>query len=237
MVYDLWYWAGISGRGEFVRLALEAAGVPYRERARAPGGEEAMLRDMLAHPQSPPFAPPYLVAGELVIAQTANILLYLGEQHGLAPNDIGGKLWVNQLQLTIADVVSEAHDSHHPIASGLYYEDQQDEALRRAADFRNNRLPKFLGYFDGILAERGDWLAGGVRWTYADLSLFHLIDGLYYAFPKRMATLARKFPHAIALHARVARLPELRDYLNSGRHLSFAEGDGIFRAYQELDSP
>lgn len=232
-VYDLWYWGAIPGRGEFVRLALEAAGLPYRDRAREKDGEDAMLRDMRAHPHCPPFAPPYLVAGALVISQTANILLFLGEKHGLAPDDVGGRLWVNQLQLTIADVVTEAHDSHHPVASGLYYEDQQEEAQRRADDFRNQRMPKFLGYFDSILAERGDWLAGGLRWSYADLSLFHLIDGLFYAFPKRMGTLAHEYPHAIGLHERVASLPELQDYLKSDRRLPY--GDGIFRHYRELD--
>jgi len=234
MVYDLWYWTGIPGRGEFVRLALEAAGLPYRDRAREKDGEDAMLRDMRAHPQVPPFAPPYLVAGDLVIAQTANILLYLGERHGLAPNDVAGRLWVNQLQLTIADMVTEAHDTHHPVASALYYEDQQEEAQRRADDFRNARMPKFLGYFDAILATRGEWLAGGQRWTYADLSLFGLVDGLLYAFPKRMATLARQYPHVFALHERVAALSELQDYLKSDRRVAY--GDGIFRYYHELDA-
>ncbi|WP_233238667.1 glutathione S-transferase [Bordetella sp. LUAb4] len=234
MVYDLWYWTGIPGRGEFVRLALEAAGLPYRDRAREKNGEDAMLRDMRAHPQFPPFAPPYLVAGDLVIAQTANILLYLGEQHGLAPDDVAGRLWVNQLQLTIADMVTEAHDTHHPVASGLYYEDQQEEAQRRADDFRNARMPKFLGYFDAILAARGEWLAGGKRWTYADLSLFGLVDGLLYAFPKRMATLARQYPHVFALHERIAALAELQDYQRSDRRVAY--GDGIFRHYRELDA-
>ena len=178
MTYDLWYWDGIPGRGEFVRLALEAGGIPYRERAREPGGENALLKDMLSDRKHPPFAPPYLVAGKMTLAQTANILLFLGEKHGLAPDTIEGRLWVNQLQLTIADMVAEAHDTHHPIAASDYYEDQKEEAVRRARSFREERIPKFLGYFEGVLAGPDAWLAGGKHWTYVDLSLFHLIDGL-----------------------------------------------------------
>src|SRR3546814_459000 len=138
--------------------------------------------------RQPPFAPPYLVAGRQTLGQTANILLYLGDQHGLAPASAAGRYWTNQLQLTIADMVAEAHDTHHPVAASEYYEDQRDEALRRAANFRAERIPKFLGYFERVLDERGNWLAGGRRWSYADLSLFHLVDGLLYAFPRRMGT-------------------------------------------------
>src|SRR3954468_15526675 len=130
MTYDLWYWPGIPGRGEFVRLALEAGGIPYRDRARSEG-ERGLIADMKARADQPPFAPPYLVAGRRVIAQTANILLFLGEKHRLAPASESGRLWTNQLQLTIADMVAEAHDVHHPVAAGLYYEDQKKEARRR----------------------------------------------------------------------------------------------------------
>ena len=235
MTYDLWYWDGIPGRGEFVRLALEAGGIAYRERAREPGADGATLAaDMAARREYPPFAPPYLVAGKMTPAQTANILLFLGEKHGLAPKSVEGRLWVNQLQLTIADMVAEAHDTHHPISSSDYYEDQKAEAARRARSFREERMPKFLGYFERVLEGQQAWLAGGERWTYADLSLFQLVDGLLYAFPKRMATLAASYPKVMALHARVAALPELQPYFQSGRRLPY--GDGIFRRYRELDA-
>ncbi|MCV6905585.1 MAG: glutathione S-transferase, partial [Achromobacter xylosoxidans] len=168
MTYDLWYWDGIPGRGEFVRLALEAGGIPYRERAREPGSDEdALVKDMLSDRKHPPFAPPYLVAGKMTLAQTANILLFLGEKHGLAPASVEGRLWVNQLQLTIADMVAEAHDTHHPISASDYYEDQKEEAARRARDFREARIPKFLGYFERVLTGPDAWLAGGKRWSYA----------------------------------------------------------------------
>lgn len=235
MTYDLWYWDGIPGRGEFVRLALEAGGILYRERAREPGiGEDALIQDMLSDRKQPPFAPPYLVVGKMTLAQTANILLFLGEKHGLAPATVSGRLWVNQLQLTIADMVAEAHDTHHPISASDYYEDQKDEAARRARGFREERIPKFLGYFERVLAGPDAWLAGGKRWSYADLSLFHLVDGLLFAFPRRMGTQAVKFPNVMALHRRVAELPALQPYFASGRRLPF--GEGIFRHYRELDA-
>lgn len=234
MRYEFWYWNGIPGRGEFVRLALEAGGIPYRECAREPGIDASdLVADMAADRDCPPFAPPYLVAGDLTISQTANILLFLGERHGLAPSDPAGRLWVNQIQLTIADMVAEAHDVHHPIAPGLYYDEQKTEALRRAGDFRGQRIPKFLDYFERVLARRGPWIAGD-RQSYADLSLYHLVDGLLYAFPRRMATLARSHPGVMDLHARVAGLPELQAYLGSGRRLPW--GGGIFRHYPELDA-
>ena len=232
MTYDLWYWPDIPGRGEFVRLALEAGGIPYRDRAREEGAE-ALMKDMGGAGDTPPFAPPYLVADGLRIAQTASILLYLGEKHGLAPDDLAGRLWVNQLQLTIADIVNEAHDVHHPVSNALYYDDQENEAQRAAESFRTERIPKYLGYFERALAERGDWLAG-VRWTYADLSLFQLIEGLRFAFPLRTANVIRGCPRVAALHEAVATLPELRAYLASERRVPF--GDGIFRHYPELDA-
>lgn len=235
MTYDLWYWNGIPGRGEFVRLALEAGGIPYRERARDPGTDEgALIEDMQAPRKHPPFAPPYLVAGKMTLGQTANILLFLGEKHGLAPDTLEGRLWVNQLQLTIADMVAEAHDTHHPISASDYYEDQKEEAARRARVFREERIPKFLGYFERLLEGPDAWLAGGKKWTYVDLSMFHLIDGLLYAFPKRMSTVAAHYPNVFALHARVTGLPELQSYFASGRRLPF--GEGIFRQYRELDA-
>jgi glutathione S-transferase len=230
--YDLWYWPTIPGRGEFVRLALEAGAIPYRDLAREQGGE-ALAADLGLPRDMPPFAPPYLVADGLTIAQTANILLFLGERHDLAPADLAGRLHTNQVQLTIADMVAEVHDVHHPIASGLYYEDQKPEAARRAEDFRANRLPKFLRYFERVLLHSGEWV-GGERWSYADLSLYHLIEGLHFAFPLRTAGVIRDCPKLIALHEAVAALPELQDYLASDRRLPF--GDGIFRHYPELDA-
>jgi glutathione S-transferase len=234
MAHHLWYWPGIPGRGEFVRLALEAGGVAYRDRARE-DGEQALLADMAVERPDPPFAPPYLVVDGQgpTLSQTANILLYLGRRNGLAPNDEVGRCWVHQLQLTIADLVVEAHDVHHPIGSGLYYEDQQPEAARRAADFRGQRLPKFLGYFETVLQRRGGWLASDVRWCYADLSLFQALEGLHFAFPRRMASLAPGWPRLQQLRAAVRALPELADYLGSARRLPFS--DGLFRHYAELD--
>ncbi|HKT15649.1 MAG TPA: glutathione S-transferase [Allosphingosinicella sp.] len=233
MTYQLWYWDGIPGRGEFVRLALEAGGIDYVDCVRAAqAGNEALIEDMQRRRADPPFAPPYLVADGMTIAQTANILLFLGEKHGLAPADTAGRLWTAQLQLTIADMVREAHDVHHPVDVAAYYEDQKEEAKRRAAGFRKDRIPKFLSYFERVLGERGTWLAGD-RWSYADLSLFHLVEGLRFAFPRRLGTVEKDVPKVVALHAAVARLPALESYLASGRRLPF--GNGIFRHYPELD--
>jgi glutathione S-transferase len=232
MSYDLWYWPGVPGRGEFVRLALEAGQIAYRDRAmESEDGADLLLGDMGRNRPHPPFAPPYLVAGDMVIAQTANILLFLGDRHGLAPRDLDGRLWVNQIQLTIADIVVEAHDVHHPIAGGLYYEDQKVESARRAADFRANRIPKYLHYFDRALAGT-EWI-GGNRWSYADLSLFHLIGGLEYAFPRRMATVMPECSELSRLREAVMAIEPLAGYLSSDRRQAF--GNGIFRYYPELD--
>lgn len=234
-MYELWYWPGIPGRGEFPRLALEAGKIPYRDMAREAGEDayKALAKDMDRSRDDPPFAPPYLITDDgLAIGQSTNILLYLGEKHGLAPRDPAGRLWVNQCQLTIADVVAEAHDTHHPVSYSDYYEDQKSEAARRAEDFRTHRIPKYLDWFERILGERGAWLAGGA-WSYADLSLFHLVEGLKYAFPRCMARVTRDVPKVMKLHAAVAELPELQDYLASDRRLPF--NDGIFRYYPELD--
>jgi len=235
-MYELFYWPTIQGRGEFVRLALEEAGVQYVDVAREPGGMARMLAAMDG-PDHPSFAPPFLKAGELVIGQTANILLYLGQQHGLAPQDDRGRLWVNQLQLTIADLVAEAHDTHHPIATSLYYEDQRPEAKRRAADFIETRIPKFFDYFEGILGrpETKDYLLGATP-TYADLSLFQVIEGLRYAFPAALARIDAGYPLLGALRERVAARPRIKAYLKSKRRLPYSE-EGIFRHYPELDKP
>ena len=237
MRYELYYWPSIQGRGEFVRLALEEAGASYLDVARTDGGEErllALLDD--AALARPPFAPPFLKAGNRLIGQTANILLFLGERHGLAPKPEAGRLWTHQLQLTLADLVVEVHDTHHPIASSLYYEDQRGEAKQRAADFLKHRLPKYLGYFERVLAHnpRGPAHLVGDRLTYADLSLFQVVAGLYYAFPNAMARIARRYRHVTALYARAAGRPRIAAYLASDRRLPFNQ-QGIFRHYAELD--
>lgn len=233
--YDLWYWTGIPGRGEFVRLPLEAAGIPYYDRAREQG-DEALIEHLKGLDGQPAFAVPVLEGKGFQIAQVANILLYLGERHGFAPSDLQGQLWVNQLQLTIADVVTEAHNAHHPISVDLYFEQQREEARRAAEKFREERMPLYLDYFERASESRpGDWLAGEA-WSYADTSLFQLLGGLYYAFPQRMATLAGDYPGIAAIADRVADLPKLKEYLASDRRVPFNQS-GLFRHYPELDAP
>jgi glutathione S-transferase len=233
MRYELYYWAGIQGRGEFVRLALEEAGADYVDVAREASGEAAMLRLLNGEDvEQAPFAPPYLKAGEMLIGQTANILLYLGPRHDLVPTTEAGRLWAHQLQLTIADLVDEVHDTHHPIASSLYYEDQRPEAKRRTTDFLKSRAPKYLGYFEKVLA-RSRFLLGA-NLTYPDLSLFQVVAGLRYAFPRAIARLEPKYPRVVASHDRIAGRPRIAAYLASKRRIAFNE-HGIFRHYPELD--
>jgi glutathione S-transferase len=240
-MYLLYYWPGIQGRGEFVRLALEEAGARYRDVARESGrgaGMPAMLKLLDGHAtRHPSFAPPFLKLGRLLIGQTANILQYLGKRHGLAPRDEAGRLWIQGLQLTIADFVVEVHDTHHPVAAMLYYEDQKKEAKRRAADFLKSRLPKFLGYFETILARnpRGTHYLAGSRVSYADLSMFQMIAGLSYAFPNAAARQAHKFKRVFALHAKIQERERIMAYLASERRIPF-NNDGIFRHYAELDA-
>lgn len=239
MRYELYYWPSIQGRGEFVRLALEDVGADYVDVARRPDGSglhaltQFMDGEIL---ERPPFAPPFLKAGSLVIGQTANILLYLGDRHALAPKSAGGRLWVHQLQLTLADFVTEIHDAHHPISGGLYYEEQRKEARRRAADFLDSRAPKYLRYFERVLGRNptGDRYLAGARRSYADLSLFQIVAGLKYAFPRGMARLESSYPRLAALHDRIANRPNIRSYLESDRRIAFNES-GIFRHYPELD--
>jgi len=235
--YQLYYWPSIQGRGEFVRLALEEAGVPYIDVARGKRGMDEMMGSLDGDLEArPAFAPPVLRAGELLIGQTANILLFLGAHHGLAPRAEAGRLWAHQLQLTIADIVNEAHDSHHPISTNLYYEEQKQEARARAKDFTAERIPKYLSYFEGVVQRnpgRG-WHAVGSRLSYVDLSLFQLIEGLRYAFPKAMARLAPDYPGLLKVHAMVAARPRIAAYLASKRRIAFNE-DGIFRRYPELE--
>lgn len=233
MHYQLYYWTGIQGRGEFVRLALEDAGAAYTDVAREEG-DGCMTPFMHGeHAGAIPFAPPFLKAGRLVIAQVANILQYLGPPLGLVPDSEARRIQAHQIELTITDLVAEVHDSHHPVASSLYYEDQQAEARRRAKDLRETRLPKFLGHFE-LVMERGGGRYALREHSYVDLSLFQLICGLDYAFPRAMKHLSRKLPLLRAAHQRVAERPHIAAYLASPRRLAFNE-DGIFRHYPELD--
>ena len=237
--YELFYWPSIQGRGEFVRLALEEAGATYVDVARRPeaegGGVGAMMR-LLRAPGIGPFAPPFLRSGALVISQVANILLYLGPRLRLVPGDEASRLHAHALQLTIADVVAEVHETHHPVGSSLHYEDQKPEALRRAGLFVRERIPKFLSHFErAVSASAGPYLSGQDV-CYVDLSLFQLLRGLEYAFPRAMAREAREVPKLVALCDRVGARPHIAAYLASPRRLAFNE-NGIFRRYPELDAP
>src|ERR1700730_1081878 len=234
MRYELYYWPGIQGRGEYIRLALEEAGADYADVARSGRGMGAMMRMMEAGTATPPFAPPFLKAGKLVVGQTANILLYLGPRLGLAPKPEEGKLWVHQLQLTVADLVLEIHDTHHPLGPSLYYEDQRGPAKKRSEEFWNERVPKYLGYFENLLKNNGGSYLTGRRLTYVDLSLFQIVEGMRYAFPKRMKAFERRIPGLVDLHDRVAARPNIKAYLASDRRIAFNE-DGIFRRYKALD--
>jgi len=241
MAYELYYWPEIQGRGEFVRLALEEAGADYVDVARLParqgGGTAAMMQ--LMEPDASgrfSFAPPFLKDGDVLIGQTANILLYLGGRLGLAPRDEAGRLWTHQLQLTIADLVVEAHDTHHPISVNLFYDDQKKEAKKRAKEFIDSRIPKFLDYFEQVHAAnpRRSGFMVGAKLTYVDLSMFQIIEGLRYAFPRAMQRLEPEYPRLVELHDHARERPNIAAYLASARRLPFSE-EGIFRHYPELE--
>ncbi len=239
MRIQLYYWPMIQGRGEFVRLALEDAGARYVDVARAKGGMAAMQRFLDGDEKGAlPFAPPFVKVGRVIVSQTANILAFLAPALGLVPDDEAQRAEVAQIQLTIADLVAEAHDAHHPIAASLYYEDQKAEAKRRTRSFVDQRVPKYLGALERVLERnrrsRGRWLVGRER-TYADLSAFQVVAGLRYAFPNAMAKHERRLPLLVALHDRVATRPRIAAYLASERRIAFNQ-DGIFRHYPELDA-
>jgi glutathione S-transferase len=242
VIYQLYYWPGIQGRGEFVRLALEEAAAKYVDVARIPeqsGGGEASMNAYLEGEAvaRPPFAPPFLKAGRQLVGQTPNILLFLGGRHGLAPRDSRGRLWTHQLQLTIADFIVEIHDTHHPLGSGLYYEDQKAAARRRAREFIANRLPKFLGYFERVIERNPQgrrWMVGS-KLTYVDLSMAQVVAGLRYAFPKASRKALRDCAHLRELRDRVFARPRIARYIASGRRLAF-NNDDLFRHYPELDA-
>lgn len=241
MAYELHYWPTIQGRGEFVRLALEASGAPYVDVARgaegAGQGVPAMLHQLeRGDLAQPPFAPPFLKVGEVVVGQTATILQYLAPTLKLVGRSEQSRVWTQQIQLTIGDMVAEAHDTHHPLGAGLYYEDQKPEALRRATAFCRSRMPKFLQWFESIVLRNPAgprYLVGG-KLSYADLSLFQLVQGLRYAFPSAAQGHLAKTPGIVQLHDRVAALPRVSAYLRSARRIPFNE-QGIFRRYPELD--
>jgi glutathione S-transferase len=242
MPYHLLYWPTIQGRGEFVRLALEAAGAPYVDVARGATSAGLGMPAMLGRMQDPsharpPFACPVLVDGKTVIGQTAAILMYLGPRLKLVGASEADRLWTHQIQLTIADIVNEAHDTHHPVGSSLYYEDQKPEAARAAKEFRTQRIPKYLGWLQTVLARnpKGDQHLVGARLSYADLSLFQLVEGLLYAFPKSTRRALKKTPLVLALRDRVAQHRRVAAYLKSERRIPFNES-GIFRRYPELDA-
>ena len=242
--YRLHYWPHIQGRGEFVRLVLEDAGAPYVDVARLPdneGGGFGALSQLMHRDDTgaPAFAPPILQHGDLFVSQTATICRYVASRHGLAPEGDGDRLQAESLDLTIADFVVEIHDTHHPIAGQLYYEEQKPEALRRSAVFREERLPKFLGYFERVLQNNaragGQWLVGP-GCTHVDLSLFQVMAGLRYAFPNALGAVEKHYPGVIALHERVAGRANIKRYLACERRIPFNQ-DGIFRHYPELDAP
>ena len=240
MRYELYYWPDIQGRGEFIRLALEDAGASYRDMARLSGdgkGVEAMLKLIEDNKTRPPFAPPFLKAGKLIIAQTANILYFLGPRLGLVAQSEVKQLWALQLQLTIADFISEVHDTHHPISGNLYFDDQKAEAHRRTRHFLNERIPKFLTYFDLLIEanSKSKYYITGRKCSYVDLSLFQVMAGLNYAFPKTMQRLDDSYPHLQELSGKVASRPNIKAYLESERRIPFNEF-GIFRHYPELEA-
>jgi glutathione S-transferase len=239
--YELYYWPAIPGRGEFVRLVLEDAGVTYVDVGRLPpaegGGVEAVAAFYAGRTDGHPvFAPPVLKQGDLVLAQTAAICHFLGRRHGLAPADEAGEAHALELQLTVADLVGEVHDTHHPISAALYYEDQKPAAMQRAAHFVGERLPRFLRYFERVLRHNGSGVLVGTEISHADLSLFQALEGLVYAFPRAFAKASLATPELLALRERVRELPRIAAYLASGRRMPFNQ-DGIFRRYPELDAP
>jgi glutathione S-transferase len=240
MPYELYYWPGIQGRGEFVRLALEAAGAPYVDVAREHGsghGMKGMIAKLEGGAPQTPFAPPFLRDGEIVVSHVANILHYLGPKLGLAPKDEAGRIFAHSLQLTITDFVAEVHDTHHPISTDLYFEDQKKEAKARSTAFLQDRVPKYLGYFERMLSDNpaGSAHIVGDKLTTVDLSLFQIWEGTAYAFPHAFADAGKLYPALAALTKSVAAQKNVAAYLASDRRIPF-NTSGIFRHYPELDS-
>lgn len=235
-MYTLIYWPFLPGRGEYVRLCLEEAGATYVDLARLPeadGGGVGAVRPHLygGAAGAPGFAPPYLIHEGRKLGQMSAICAYVAQRHGLVPDDAWARARALQLTLSLSDVATEVHDVHHPVSSSLYYEDQKDEAVRAAAAFRDQRLPKWLGYFEACLAD-GEHLLGA--FSYPDLCLFQTVEGLRYAFPRASERVLADTPRVRSLCQRVAERPRIAAYLTSGRRPAFNQ-DGIFRAYPELD--
>lgn len=225
MAYELYYWPTIQGRGEFVRLAFEAAGADYVDVSRQDDG--AAMTALMKDAATPSFAPPFVRLGGRTIGQVAAILAWLGPQLGLSPDGDSDRAWLNQIQLTLADLVAEAHDTHHPVDLMAYYDDQKPEAARRAEGFRTARIAKFLTWAETVLTRNPHGADGmvGDRLTYADLSLFQVVEGLTYAFPKAAGRVLATTPKVVAVRDRVAaphrRLSGQRPPhpLQRGRHL------------------
>ncbi|HEY5947125.1 MAG TPA: glutathione S-transferase [Kofleriaceae bacterium] len=235
MRYELYYWPGIQGRGEIPRLILEDAGADYVDVGRQPGGMKRMQQILDGgEPALLPFAPPFLRAGDVWLAQSGLIASYLGEQLGLAPSSEQGRLVARTIMLTIADLVAEVHDTHHPIAVDKYYDDQKQPAALRAQAFRTARMPKFVRYLERNIERSGSGVLVGDDITYVDLAAFQIVEGLTYAFPRAFARHHDDAKLLLALRDRVAQRPRITAYLTSERRLPFNE-HGIFRHYPELD--
>jgi glutathione S-transferase len=230
---ELWYWPTIPGRGEFVRLFMEAAEIEYEDIARDESAD-ALVEDLHARQGLRPLAPPYLVDGDVIIGQTALILTYLNDREGLGSGDLATDLGLVQLQFDIADFVAEVHSVHHPIASSLYYADQMEAAYQRAEDFRANRIPKFLIHFDNAVGTNGGPFVLGDQWSHVDTSLFQVMEGLDYMFPNYMKKMQGTWPWLEGLQSAVPEIDGVAAYLSSERRIPFNE-DGIFRHYEELD--
>ncbi len=233
MSLELWYWPDIPGRGEFVRLFLEAGEIEYEDMARQQGAE-ALLADLAGREGIRPFAPPYIVDDEVVIGQTAHILTYLTDREGLGSGDLPTELKLIQLQLDLADFVEEVHSTHHPIASARYYNEQMEAAFERATDFRDARVPKYFAHFEAALETHGGPFVLGEQWSHVDTSLYQVLEGMDYAFPNLARRIAEDYPHLQALQAAVPEIEGIAAYLASDRRLGFNQ-DGIFRHYEELD--
>lgn len=234
--YTLYYWPSIPGRGEFVRLVLEALGAPYRDVAREESVEEGSALVQKMRQQAPfarrHFAPPLLEGDGVVLSQTPVICSWLGERHGLIPDGeqarVEGRVW----QATIADIVNEVHALHHPIATSLYFEDQREEARRATREFCEERLDTWLEHLEGGISEEGPFLFGATL-SHVDCALFQLVRGLRYALPGPMQARHTNIPRLSALCEAVAAQDRIARYLESARCIPFNE-DGIFRHYPEL---
>ena len=232
MTLQLWYWPDIPGRGEFIRVALEAAEVEYADMAREKGAE-ALLEDMASRSGIAPLAPPYIIDGDLCLGQTAHILAVLADRYGFGAGELATDLQLIQLQLDVSDIVAEVHAVHHPISGALYYRDQMDAAYEAAQHFRETRIPKYLDHFEQALAVNCGPCVLGDHWTHVDTSLFQLLEGLDYMFPSRMAEL--DYPRLALCREAVMEIDGIDAYLGSERRLAFNE-DGLFRHYPELDA-